>query len=55
MMCYLCIQTAKTVDEENRMRYPSDEFYLKSAEEMEKTFAYVPEALSNTVKIAEHV
>ncbi|MGH4122897.1 MAG: DNA polymerase III subunit alpha [Clostridium sp.] len=49
----LCIQTAKTVDEENRMRYPSDEFYLKSPGEMKKTFAYVKEALSNTVKIAE--
>ena len=49
----LCIQTAKTVDDENRMRYPSDQFYLKSPEEMKKTFAYVPEALSNTVKIAE--
>ncbi|MBU3142517.1 DNA polymerase III subunit alpha [Clostridium sp. CF012] len=49
----LCIQTAKTVDDENRMRYPSDEFYLKSPGEMEKTFSYVPEALSNTVKIAE--
>lgn len=49
----LCIQTAKTVDEENRMRYPSEEFYLKSPEEMQKAFAYVKEALSNTVKIAE--
>ncbi|MCB2293432.1 DNA polymerase III subunit alpha [Clostridium algoriphilum] len=49
----LCIQTAKTVDDENRMRYPSDQFYLKSPEEMKKTFAYVPEALENTVKIAE--
>lgn len=49
----LCIQTAKTVDDENRMRYPSDQFYLKSPQEMQKTFAYVPEALSNTVKIAE--
>jgi len=49
----LCIQTAKTVDEENRMRYPSEEFYLKSPEEMQKTFAYVKEALSNTVEIAE--
>lgn len=49
----LCIQTGKTVDEENRMRYPSDEFYLKSPEEMEKMFSYVPEALDNTVKIAE--
>jgi len=49
----LCIQTAKTVDDENRMRYPSDQFYLKSAEEMEKTFSYAKDALSNTVKIAE--
>ncbi|MBK5239630.1 DNA polymerase III subunit alpha [Clostridium sp.] len=49
----LCIQTAKTVDEENRMRYPSDQFYLKSPGEMEKAFAYVKDALSNTVKIAE--
>lgn len=49
----LCVQTGKTVDEEKRMRYPSDEFYLKSPEEMYETFSYVPEALSNTVKIAE--
>ncbi|MGK0466174.1 MAG: DNA polymerase-3 subunit alpha [Clostridium sp.] len=49
----LCIQTAKTVDEENRMRYPSDQFYLKSPVEMEKAFAYVKDALRNTVKIAE--
>lgn len=49
----LCIQTAKTVDEENRMRYPSDEFYLKSPEEMHKMFSHVPDALENTVKIAE--
>jgi DNA polymerase-3 subunit alpha len=49
----LCVQTGKTVDEENRMRYPSHEFYLKSTEEMYKIFSYVPEALNNTVKIAE--
>ncbi|GAA0716640.1 DNA polymerase III subunit alpha [Clostridium malenominatum] len=49
----LCIQTNKTVDEEERMRYPSDEFYLKSPEEMYKLFSHVPEALENTVKIAE--
>lgn len=49
----LCIQTGKTVEDENRMRYPSDQFYLKSPEEMEKLFSYVPEALENTVKIAE--
>lgn len=49
----LCVQTGKTVDEENRMRYPSHEFYLKSPEEMHKMFSYIPEALNNTVKIAE--
>jgi len=49
----LCIQTGKTVDEENRMRYPSDEFYLKSPEEMYDLFQNVPEALENTIKIAE--
>lgn len=49
----LCIQTGKTVEEENRMRYPSDEFYLKSYEEMYDLFSHVPEALENTVKIAE--
>lgn len=49
----LCIQTAKTVDEEDRMKYASDQFYLKSPEEMYELFSYVPEALENTVKIAE--
>ncbi len=49
----LCIQTAKTVDDPNRMRYYGDQFYFKSAEEMEALFAHIPEALSNTVDIAE--
>ncbi|MCR1934408.1 DNA polymerase III subunit alpha [Clostridium tepidum] len=49
----LCIQTGKIVEEENRMRYPSDQFYLKSPEEMYELFSYVPEALENTVKISE--
>ena len=49
----MCIQTAKTVDDPNRRRYPSDQFYLKSPEEMWDMFSYVPEALENTVKIAE--
>lgn len=48
----LCIQTAKTVNDENRMRYPSNEFYLKTPQEMFKQFSYIPEALNNTVKIA---
>ena len=49
----MCIQTGKTVDDENRRRYPSDQFYLKSPDEMWDMFSYVPEALENTMKIAE--
>lgn len=49
----LCIQTAKNVNDEDRMRYPSEQFYLRSPEEMQEIFSYVPEALENTVKIAE--
>ena len=49
----LCIQTGKTINDEDRMRFESDEFYLKSAKEMERLFQHVPEAISNTVKIAE--
>ena len=49
----MCIQTAKTVDDPNRRRYPSNQFYLKSQEEMWDLFSYIPEALENTVKIAE--
>ena len=49
----MCIQTGKTVEDENRRRYPSDQFYLKSPEEMWDIFSYIPEALENTIKIAE--
>lgn len=49
----LCIQTGKTVDQEDRLKFPNDQFYLKSREEMEEVFSRVPEALENTVKIAE--
>ena len=49
----LCIQTGKTIDEEDRMKFEGSEFYLKSADEMQELFAYIPEALSNTVRIAE--
>ena len=49
----MCIQTGKTVEDQNRRRYPSDQFYLKSPEEMWGMFSYVPEALENTLKIAE--
>lgn len=49
----ICIQTAKTVDDPLRMKYFGDQFYFKSPEEMEALFAHVPEALSNTIDIAE--
>ena len=48
----LCIQTAKTVDEQDRMRFPGDQFYMKSPAEMAELFAWCPEALENTVEIA---
>ncbi|MGM9536311.1 MAG: DNA polymerase III subunit alpha [Intestinibacter sp.] len=49
----LCIQMGKTLNDPGRMRFGSDEFYLKSREEMEELFPYAIEALDNTVKIAE--
>lgn len=49
----LAIQTATTLDDENRMRFPNDEFYLKSEDEMRKIFAYLPEAVDNTQLVAE--
>ncbi|GAA0705323.1 DNA polymerase III subunit alpha [Paraclostridium ghonii] len=49
----MCIQMGKTVNDPNRMRFGSDEFYLKSREEMEEVFPEVQEALDNTVKIAQ--
>lgn len=48
----MCIQSGKTVDDTNRKKYPSDQFYLKSPEEMWELFDYIPEALENTNKIA---
>ena len=49
----LCIQMGRTIDDETRMRFPSDEFYLKSPQEMSELFAAYPEAIANTQKIAD--
>jgi DNA polymerase-3 subunit alpha len=49
----LCIQTAKNLSDTERMRFPSDEFYFKSGEEMQNLFPYAKEAIDNTVEIAE--
>ncbi len=49
----LCIQTGKRMTDEDRMRFDTDELYVKSPEEMSEYFKAVPEAIENTVKIAE--
>lgn len=49
----LCIQMGKTVDDEKRMKFPNDEFYLKSQAEMERLFEHCPKAINNTNVIAE--
>ncbi len=49
----LCIQTQTTLNDPNRMRFGCDQFYFKDAEAMKSTFAFKPEALQNTLAIAE--
>ncbi len=49
----MCIQMGKTVDDPDRMRFGSDEFYLKSGSEMAELFSWIPEAVKNTNSIAE--
>ena len=49
----LCIQTGKTIEDNDRMSMTSDQFYVKSPEEMQTLFAATPEAIANTVSIAE--
>ena len=49
----MCIQTGKTLNDANRMRMETDQLYVKSEEEMRALFPQFPDALENTVKIAE--
>ena len=49
----LCIQTNKTINDDKRLKFSSDDYYLKSAAQMRELFADVPEACDNTLKIAE--
>ncbi len=49
----LCIQTGTTIRDPNRWRFSGDQFYLKSAEEMHRVFADLPEACRNTLAVAE--
>jgi len=49
----LCIQTGKKMEDAERLRFGSDQLYLKSPEEMKELFGEYPQALENTLKIAE--
>ncbi len=49
----LCIQTQATLDETDRMRFQTDQLYFKPPEEIKRAFADIPEALENTIKIAD--
>ncbi|MBI3018370.1 MAG: DNA polymerase III subunit alpha [Deltaproteobacteria bacterium] len=49
----LCVQTGKTLQDEDRMKFGSDEFYFKSPQELESLFSYAPQAVASTVEIAE--
>ncbi len=49
----LCIQTGKKMNDETRMKFQTDDFYIKTPEEMADYFSAVPEAIENTVKIAD--
>ena len=49
----LCIQTGRTIQDADRMEFETDEFYVKTTDEMYDLFAMVPEACANTAKVAE--
>ncbi len=49
----LCLQTGKVIADKERMRYPTDQLYFKSADQMKELFSDVPEAIENSLKIAE--
>ena len=49
----LCIQTGKTIQDADKMEFQTDEFYVKTTDEMYELFSMVPEACENTAKIAE--
>jgi DNA polymerase-3 subunit alpha len=51
--CLMCIGMGKSMDDPNRLRFESNQFYFKSAEEMQRLFQHRPDAIENTRKIAE--
>ncbi|MGA4644597.1 DNA polymerase III subunit alpha [Limisphaera sp. 4302-co] len=51
--CLICIGTQTTLDDPRRLRYAPEQFHLRAAEEMKARFAEVPEAIRNTLEVAE--
>ncbi|HWQ93177.1 MAG TPA: PHP domain-containing protein, partial [Clostridia bacterium] len=51
--CLICIGTQSQLSDTKRMKYVEEQFYLRSAEEMQARFAEIPEAVLNTVEVAE--
>src|SRR5579885_725329 len=49
----LCVQTASSIHDPKRFKFDSDQFYVKTAAEMEKLFSYAPEVVSRTMQFAE--
>jgi DNA polymerase-3 subunit alpha len=50
----LCLQTGKTINEPNRMKFDTDQLYVKTTEEMATAFTEFPNAVANTCRIADH-
>src|SRR5580765_6193153 len=51
--CLICIGTQSLLSDTKRMRYVQEQFYLRSAEEMKALFAEIPDAVQNTLEVAE--
>jgi len=51
----MCINTSNCLTNPNHMKFPYDEFYFKSAEEMSRIFGHVPQVLFNTLDLAERI
>jgi DNA polymerase-3 subunit alpha len=50
--CLMCVQTGKQMSDKDRLKHDVDEYYVKSPAEMEKAFAHIPQAIENSIKIA---
>jgi DNA polymerase-3 subunit alpha len=51
----LCVQTGKTMNDQDRMKFPNSEFYFKTPQEMSNLFSDYPDAIYNTVKICDMI